>query len=34
MSHDEIFLKIGIRIRELRGDISQDAFAARLNVAR
>lgn len=34
MSHAEIYLAIGARIRELRGDLTQDEFAKRLNVAR
>lgn len=34
MSHSEIFLQIGGRIRELRGEMTQDAFAKKLNVAR
>lgn len=34
MSQNEIFLEIGARIKELRGEMSQDAFAKRLNVAR
>ncbi|WP_322578893.1 helix-turn-helix transcriptional regulator [Rhodoferax sp.] len=34
MSQQEIFLKIGSRIRELRADMTQDAFAQKLGVAR
>ena len=34
MSQDKLFLDIGDRIKELRGDLSQDAFAKRMQVAR
>lgn len=34
MSHEQVFLEIGSRIREVRGTVTQDAFAKRLNVVR
>ncbi|HQR97597.1 MULTISPECIES: helix-turn-helix transcriptional regulator [unclassified Polaromonas] len=34
MSHDEIFFEAGQRIAELRGDLTQAAFAERLGVDR